>query len=113
MILNFDQKSEALASLAPLEIRYREEENRIGHSAPWYVNHDVEVKNGSMLTGTYGNGSSPAEAIEDHWHVLTDLKAGEYLVINAYGDRRRAVRWNGYMWADVDEQPKTTEHHPV
>jgi hypothetical protein len=69
----------------------------------WYVNQDVEVKDGGILIGTYGNGATPEEAIEDHWRVLTEIPRGHYLVVRAFDNLRRAVRWNGFMWEDVKE----------
>jgi hypothetical protein len=71
-------------------------------SGDWYVNHQVDVKNGSVLEGRHGNGRSPIDAIHDHWRQLTELKPHEYLVLSAMNNRY-AVRWNGFMWEQVQE----------
>lgn len=103
-MMDFQQKAEALAALTALSIKFREREHRIGGSEPWYVSQKVDVKEGSCLLGTYGNGNTPEEAIEDHWKVLVlDLPRDEYLIVNSGLENRRAVRWNGFMWADVPE----------
>lgn len=57
-----------------------------------------------ILTSVCGWGDSPDAAIEYLWKDATDIPANRYLVINAMSsEKRRAVRWNGYMWADVQE----------
>lgn len=96
--MNFQQKAAALKALSEISVRIRGENN-------WYVNQNVEVKAGGMLEGRYGNGETPESAIEDHWRALVeDLKPEEYLVIHAYGGKRRAVKWNGFMWEDTLEE---------
>jgi hypothetical protein len=70
----------------------------------WYfAQRGVDIKSGPMLVGKFGQGATPQAAVEDHFRNLTELKSHEYVVINAYGIRR-AVRWNGFMWADVSEE---------
>jgi hypothetical protein len=98
MELTWEQKAEALNALAEIEIHMRRPGN-------WYVHQGVEIKKGGILHGQYGNGVTPEAAILDHWHVLVEqVDLPDYLVVNAYGgDRRRAVFWNGYRWADVAE----------
>lgn len=102
--MDWQQKAEALASLGELSIKFRERENRIGGPDPWYVSQRIEIKDGPCLLGSYGNGYTPQEALEDHWETLTTrLKPDQYLVIRGLSDDRKAVRWNGFMWADVHE----------
>jgi hypothetical protein len=72
----------------------------------WYVEQRVEVRKGSVLEGRYGNGPDPEAAVLEHWQELTELGADEYLVARAYGDDRKAVRWNGFMWDHVQEKPR-------
>lgn len=104
--MTFVQMAEALSALTELSIKYRRHEDRIGGAEPWYVSQKIEVKDGPCLVGTYGNGYAPEEAIEDHWNLLTiGLKDGQYLVVDAGSDRRKAVRWNGFMWEHVLETP--------
>lgn len=98
--LTYEQKLQAAMAIAPCELIMRK-------PGDWYVQQSVEVKNGSVLESRYGNGETPQLAIEDHWRALTDLKLPEYLVIGAFTDgERKAVRWNGFMWADVQERLK-------
>jgi hypothetical protein len=72
----------------------------------WYVsNTNASIRTGGCLRGVSGNGEHPLSAIEAHWTQLTELKPGEYIVLSAIGGRqRRAVKWNGFMWADVNEE---------
>lgn len=77
---------------------------RMRKPGDWYVDHcGVEVKEGSMLASRYGNGPTPQAAAEDHWTQLTELTPREYIVLDAGRSTRRAVRWNGFMWQDVQE----------
>ena len=102
--MDWQQKAEALASLTELSIKFRERENRIGSAEPWYVSQKIDIKDGGCLVGSYGNGNTPQEAIEDHWEVLTTkLNRDQYIVVRGLSDERKAVRWNGFMWADVPE----------
>ena len=98
--MDWQQKAAALDALAEIEIRIR---------APWdwYVHQNVGIKDDHLMRGVYGNGETPEAAILDHWEVVVDAaKFPLYLVANSGTDRRRAVVWNGFMWADVHE-PKT------
>jgi hypothetical protein len=99
-----DKKSEALAALAPFSICYRERKFRIGSPDPWYIHQPgIEVKCRSILRSPCGNGASPLGAVSEYWDEITNLKPGEYVVIGAMAEIRRAVEWNGFMWADVRE----------
>jgi len=77
----------------------------------WYCRlPGVELKNGITLQTVRGTGGSPGEAVAAAWIAATELPSspdgGPYLVVNATDPkRRRAMRWNGFMWADVDEEP--------
>lgn len=75
----------------------------------WYVEVTCrEISSGAVLKGKYGNGYDPASAVEDDWRqCVEELEPREYIVIHAAGKDRRAVLWNGYMWADVEEQLRT------
>lgn len=100
MNLGWQEKAAALNALAPISLLMRD----VGD---WYVQQATEIKvmlRSDVPEGKHGNGGTPVEAIEDHWRRLTDLPRGKYVVVHA-GDpaRRQAVRWNGFMWARVDE----------
>ena len=95
--MDWQQKAAALEALSEISIRTRGLND-------WYVNQSVEIgkDGGGVLSGEYGNGSTPQKAIEDHWHVLVEgLAPDEYIVINARTKYRQHVRWNGFMWENV------------
>jgi len=94
--MKWEQKLQALQSLAITSIRMRSPGN-------WYVSHSIEVKDGSLLKGTYGEGKNPQEAILNDWNLLTNLREDQYLVINAMSKDRKAIKWNGFMWDKVYE----------
>lgn len=101
--MDWQQKAEALACLAELAVCFREKQWRIGGPEPWYIQQSIDIRDGGCLHGAYGNGYTPQEAIENHWRRLVDeLPPDKYLVVRN-GDKRRAVRWNGFMWQDVPE----------
>ena len=68
----------------------------------WYVSMlGVERKEGPCLSGGCISEPTPEAAVDAKWEWAIDPRY--YLVINAMRDKRRAVRWNGFMWEDVDE----------
>lgn len=97
--MTWEQKLAALDKLAGVgELRMRAPGN-------WFCSHRVDIKDRSILRGGAGNGVNPEEAVLNQWERLTtDLKSHEYIVIDRGSGPRRAVRWNGYMWDDVDEK---------
>lgn len=101
--MDWEQKLQALNAVAECHLIMRK-------PGDWYVSQSVDVKNGSVLEGRYGNGSTPEEAVNEHWQELTELDRGQYIVGRTYLDgevtKRMAVRWNGFMWDHVEEKPK-------
>ena len=97
--MDWQQKAAALNQLTAISLHLRKEND-------WYVRQNVEVKEGCMLASHSGSGSTPEKAIEDHWrYLVTHLPDSNYLVLHGYNrSRRKAVRWNGSMWEDIDEQ---------
>jgi len=96
--MTWEQKFKAMRSLNPFGtvIRMRDGGN-------WYVSQSgVERKEGACLSGGCNSGQTIEQAVNEHWEWLTD--AGFYIVIDAYSDNRRAVRWNGFMWEPVVEE---------
>ena len=94
--MDWQQKAAALDALHKIELHIRK-------PGDWYVHHGVEIGGDGLLIGSYGNGATPEEAVEDHWRKLCDeLPVGRYIVVNAMNNRRRHVRWNGYMWCDLE-----------
>jgi hypothetical protein len=70
----------------------------------FFVSQNVEIKRKTTLCSEYGIGCTPEIAIDQHWAKLTELEANEYLVINAMSlEKRRAYRWNGFMWKEISE----------
>lgn len=98
--MNWEQKLYALNALAEAKLLMRK-------PGDWYVSQSAEIKNGAVLEGSYGNVASPEEAVEDHWETLTRLAPGQYIVVRAFRDDRKAVRWNGFMWEAVIEDRNT------
>lgn len=105
-LTNTHEKMAALMAIA-LDAAVRFNPNPgAGFKPFWYVvTPGVEIKAGGVLKNVGGRGQNPYEAIESTWsNAAEDLPADRYLVINAADPaRRRAVRWNGFMWADVIE----------
>ena len=98
--MTWQEKAAALDALAEIQVMIRK-------PGDWYVSQRVEIKDDGVLISSYGNGVTPEEAIENHWRELVDEIADtpKYLVVRAFQDQRRAVRWNGFMWQDVAEPP--------
>lgn len=100
MSLTWEQKAEAMDALAPFTFKIVPRHGGGG----WCASVSAEVKSGPILSSGNGHGKSVETAVLALWQgLVTDLKAEDYLVINAMGPNRRAVRWNGFMWADVFE----------
>ena len=95
--MTWEQKLYVCNALSPCALMMRK-------PGDWYVLQcSVEISQDGMLVSNSGNGASPVLAVHDHWdQLVTNLKPGEYLVINAMGPRRKAVKWNGFMWHDVE-----------
>lgn len=68
----------------------------------WYVNARMDLGGNGLLEGKYGNGATPEEAVENHWKIYTMLPPDRYVVVNGNFDGNRRLRWNGYMWREVD-----------
>ncbi len=97
--LNWTQKFKAIVAVS----RYREASLRMRDDCSWYVSSmGVDRKEGGMLSGGCQSGISPEDAVEQWWSWATDPKY--YLITRGTDDKRRAVRWNGFMWEDVNEQ---------
>lgn len=51
-----------------------------------YLEH-VEIKDGCILIGTYGNGKNKKEAMEDYAKQISE----KLIVVNAYGPNRKEI----------------------
>lgn len=97
--MNWEQKMEAIKSLAGMDTCIK-----MRRPGDWYVLDRVDIKDGRFIRGGTGNGRTPEEAVNDRWFQLTELSRDQYLVVHAFGDDRKAVRWNGFMWTTVTEK---------
>jgi len=95
--MNWQQKADALNSLAEIDIKIRKEKD-------WDVGQRTELGGDGVLLGSYGNGTTPEEAIENHWFKLVDdIPPGKYIVTSAMNDKRQHWLWNGYMWREIPQ----------
>ena len=97
--MDWQQKAQALAALAgPMNLSLRLRED-----GSWYTNlSGIERREGLCLSGGYQNGQTPGEAIEQCWEWATDPQF--YLVKNACSDNRKAYKWTGFMWKEIEEK---------
>ena len=95
--MTWEEKLAAMQALAATEIAMRK-------PGDWYCHMHAEIGGNGMLCGVISSKATPQDAVEDVWREVSELPTGRYLVMNAHGSNRRAVRWNGYMWADVEEE---------
>lgn len=94
--MNWQQKFEAIQAFAgsyDANLRMRK-------PGDWYVECGMSIGGDGMLLGSYGNGSTPEEAVEDHWQIYSGLPHDRYAV-NRKNDR---ARWNGFMWKPLSEK---------
>lgn len=100
MEMTWQQKWFALKSALtfPLEasLRMREVES-------WYCSlPGLEVKGRNTLSSPTQKGKTPEEAVEQAW--IGYAEADTYLVSRDKDGKRRAIRWNGFMWECVREE---------
>ena len=107
--MSWQEKAAALNALSEITIKMRDIND-------WYVHQNIEIgaADSSVLTGSYGNGDTPHNAVEDHWNIFTSLVRPQYIVlVPTRPMERRHVRWNGYMWADLPIIDKGGAHTPI
>jgi hypothetical protein len=98
--MTWEQKLQAMTALVgsfSICLRMREPGN-------WYVaGSGRNIIGGGICRSTFGDGSTPQEAVEDDWRIFVDELPLNRAIAVHYGDaeRRRIVRWNGFMWQDV------------
>lgn len=86
--MNWEQKFDALNALCEHTLCMRK-------PGDWYVSSNLTTREGGVNIGTYGNGSSPDEAVNNHWDIYTNIILGEQYI--SVGDGTHAY-WNGFMW---------------
>lgn len=75
---------EAFADRHDLTMDVQERRGISGHQRFWAAFHRVEIGENGVLTGAYGNGATPEEAIAQYAKRIQ----GEHLVQNAYSPDR-------------------------
>lgn len=93
--MTYEEKFLALQSLTSHCLRMR----RVGN---WYVDSGLEIKDGAIFSGDYGEGKTPEEAINNHWDIYSKVKLPNTIVVNDYTENRHEYIWNGYMWKEVN-----------
>lgn len=95
--MNHEEKMFALNALAEVSVRMRK-------PGDWYVDQNVSVKDGCVLVSAYGNGSTPEEAVNNHWEeIAIKTSSMKPIVVIKYTDEgsdRKHYFWNGFMWCD-------------
>lgn len=92
MTMTWEQKFAAIKAIA------RSATVEMRKPGDWYVGAGMEHADGSsFLIGNYGNGSTPEEAVEDHWRLYGDG--------TPFKVRDSWFRWNGFMWEN-SERPR-------
>jgi hypothetical protein len=98
-----DEKFQALQALVKLPSHVSI--TRRNTPTPWYVSlKGVGIVDHGFYMGIVGGGATPEKAIEVAWNELTNLSDEQYIRIEAQGVDHRAVIWNGFMWAPVQEK---------
>ena len=84
-MMNWEEKLLKLRELSPMAtVRWR------GPNS-WYVSAGMHKKEGQIIVGAYGNGTTPEEAVENHWDIYShgvgylDLHCNDAFVLN--GDK--------------------------
>jgi len=91
--MTWEQKLMALKALCPTSLKMRK-------PGDWYVDASGrEIKINGGLLGAYGNGDTPQAAVEDDFRQVAESE--KVVVLDAYGERRCELKWNGYMWEAV------------
>ena len=79
---------EAFADKHGLVMEARERGSRVSPNSRWYAHFEnVEVKDGNCLVGSFGNGSTPNEAIQEYSQVISE----KIIVVSAYTNKRREI----------------------
>lgn len=96
--MDWTQKAQALLMITgwyDFSLKLRED-------GSWYVHHKgIERREGSCLSGGCQHGSTPQEAVEQCWGWATDDRY--YLVKDAGLPGRKAYKWAGFMWKEIEE----------
>lgn len=74
---------------------------RVREDGTWYVSLPyVELRERGMLVSPTQKGGTPHEAIAAAWNQHSHADA--VVVVTVPGKPRRVLRWNTFMWIDLD-----------
>lgn len=95
--LTWEQKFDAIKALE------HDAHLRMRGPGDWFVGGThAEIKREGTLVGLYGNGTTPQEAVEDHWRKWTKLDT--VLIKDARSPERSAWKWNGWRWMGLSKE---------
>ena len=100
--MNWEQKLSAFQALTDTNVEMRLPGDWFVHSRGLSISSDDSC----VLEGKYGNGRTPGEAVEQHWDIFSSVEYPQYCVVDCDGTRQH-VRWNGFMWKNVDTRKLT------
>lgn len=94
--MSWEEKLAALQALTDTCLQMR-------RPGEWYVSARYRAIGGNgVLSGTYGEGLSPSQAVENDWLLIVEhLAPGLFIVIEAPDAPRRHFRWAGFMWKEL------------
>jgi hypothetical protein len=87
--MTWQEKFAALQRLCPTHLEMRK-------PGDWYVaahRREMTYAGYGFLSGRYGNGATPEEAVEDDWRQVAEGDPW-YVVLDAMGPSRRHLRWD-------------------
>jgi hypothetical protein len=103
------QTVKALRGLSDLYI-----ERTDGYVAEWFVGFKPGVEiggDGGALMSVGAHGHTRQEAILRLWrNVTSEVPTRKHLVVDAFGNNRREVKWNGFVWQKVNKNAKRPAH---
>jgi hypothetical protein len=98
--MTWEQKFEAINALSDTSLRMRS-------PGDWYIDcRGREVGGDGFLTGMYGNGRTPEEAVNDDFEKMTTVEYPKYIRIGDGNGGHIHVRWTGFMWRTVGSETK-------
>ncbi len=92
--MTWEQKLQAIQSLANQLVG----EVNMRKPGDWYCSVPADIGGDGFVSSAFGNGANPMAAVNNAWEQIVNLKPGLYLKLR---DGRK-VRWNGFMFADVE-----------